>query len=362
MNNSKGTKTKAIGIPKAISYYCNYPFYYGFFTTLGYDIVLSDKTTTKTINEGSKYVVSDTCLPIKVYVGHIINLLSKGVDTIFVPSLQSTAYKINNCSKIRGLPEIIRNVIDKPFKMIEPTLNKTDNIGFYDFCFDLAEQLGIDDKDLVKNSINAGWEKYDNFIAMANSGIPYKKALENSLNGVFEVKKVELVKPLSVAIMAHGYNLFDERISMNLINKLEKMDVKVYTSLNVSREDALNSILQLGELQYWANELDLTGSAAYCMLHKKIDGIIALSAFGCGPDSLMVDEIDYHAKQRNVPMLHLTIDEHTGEAGFVTRLEAFVDMLIRKKRKQLVNTTKIKQSTKPSLILADERIQSTLGK
>ena len=246
-----------IGVPRAISYYCNFPFYYGFFKALGYDIVLSDKTTTKTINEGSKYVVSDTCLPIKVYVGHVVNLLNKGVNTIFIPSLQSIAYKVNNCSKIRGLPEIIRNVIDKPFKMIEPTLNKTDNIGFYDFCFDLAEQLGIEDEILVKTAINAGWEKYDNFIAMSNSGIPYKKALENSINGIFEVKKVELVKPLSVAIMAHGYNLFDERISMNLIQKLEKMDIKVYTSLDVSREDALNSILQLGELQYWKQTPDL---------------------------------------------------------------------------------------------------------
>ena len=45
----------------------------------------------------------------------------------------------------------------------------------------------------------------------------------------------------------------------------------------------------------------------------------------------MVDEIQYHAKERNLPMMNLTIDEHTGEAGFVTRVEAFVDMLIRRK-------------------------------
>ena len=113
------------------------------------------------------------------------------------------------------------------------------------------------------------------------------------------------------------------------------MGVKVYTGLNVKKEDALNSIRELGELQYWANELDLTGTAAYYMLKNKVDGIIALSAFGCGPDSLMVDEIQYHAKGRNMPMIHLTIDEHTGEAGFVTRIEAFVDMLIRKKRKEM---------------------------
>ena len=117
--------SKIIGIPRAMSYYNNYPFYYGFFSSLGFEIVLSDKTTTKLINEGSHYVVSDTCLPIKVFVGHVVNLLSKGCDTIFIPSLQATAYKVNNCTKIRGLPEIIRNIINQPFKMIEPTLDKT---------------------------------------------------------------------------------------------------------------------------------------------------------------------------------------------------------------------------------------------
>ena len=113
------------------------------------------------------------------------------------------------------------------------------------------------------------------------------------------------------------------------------MGVKAYTALNVTKEDALNSIRELGEIQYWANEIELTGTAAYYMLNNKIDGIIALSAFGCGPDSLMVEEVQYHAKERNLPMIHLNIDEHTGEAGFITRIEAFVDMLLRKKRKAL---------------------------
>ena len=71
------------------------------------------------------------------------------------------------------------------------------------------------------------------------------------------------------------------------------------------------------------------------MINHKIDGIIALSAFGCGPDSLMVEEVQYHAKEKNIPMIHINIDEHTGEAGFVTRIEAFVDMLIRRKRRTL---------------------------
>ena len=338
---------KTIGVPRALSYYNNYPFYYGFLTALDLEVVLSDKTTTKLINDGASLVVSDTCLPIKVYVGHLINLLDKGVDTIFVPSLQSTDYKINNCSKIRGLPEIIRNVIDRPFKMIEPTLDKTEGLSIKDFCYETAHQLGIFNEDLIEIAIMAGWECYNRFIKMAKSGVSQKVAIECAIQNKQAIKKMELVKPLSVVVMAHGYNLYDERLSMRLLDKLENMEVKAFTALDITREQQLNSIKELGEIQYWANELDLTGTAAYYLLNNSVDGIIALSAFGCGPDSLMVDEIQYHANERNMPMIHLTIDEHTGEAGFVTRLEAFVDMLSRKKMKaKLLQKTEKKTVTK----------------
>ena len=353
---------RRVGIPRAISYYNNYPFYLGFFNSLGIEVILSDKTTTKIINEGAKYVVSDTCLPIKVYVGHVVNLLDKGCECIFVPSIQSTGYKINNCSKIRGLPEIIRNVIGREFMMIEPTLDKTENIGLNDFCIETALAFGITNKKEIKKAVQKGFELYNNFFKMTQTGLPYHEALDNAVNGRYVNKTADIVKPLSVVIMGHGYNLFDERISLDIIKKLEKMDVKVYTSLNVSREDALSAIENLDEIQYWANELELTGTAAHFLNNRKVDGIIALSAFGCGPDSLMVDEIAYHCKEKNMPLIHLTIDEHTGEAGFITRLEAFVDMLMRKKRVMISKKSQTVVRTDEIVTLEKEKILTSAVK
>ena len=77
------------------------------------------------------------------------------------------------------------------------------------------------------------------------------------------------------------------------------------------------------------------------MKDNKIDGMITVTAFGCGPDSLMVERITRKAKRFNKPLLNLTIDEQTGEAGFITRLEAFVDMLFRKKRAKIINKIEI---------------------
>ena len=92
---------KTIGIPKAMLYYTYFPFWYGFFNNLGIEIVLSDNTTKKTISDGASLVVTETCLPIKVFVGHVLNLIEKKVENIFVPSIQSIAPKIYNCSNRR---------------------------------------------------------------------------------------------------------------------------------------------------------------------------------------------------------------------------------------------------------------------
>ena len=83
----------------------------------------------KTLSEGSSLVVTETCLPIKVYVGHVLNLIEKGVKNIFVPSIQSVAPKIYNCSKIRGLPDLIRNVVKGDYNIIEATFDKSEKIS-----------------------------------------------------------------------------------------------------------------------------------------------------------------------------------------------------------------------------------------
>ena len=90
---------KVIGIPRALNFYEQYPFLYGFFTKLGINIVLSDITTKKTLAQGSSRVVTETCLPIKVYVGHVLNLINKGVANIY-----SEVYRTSTPYLIRHLP------------------------------------------------------------------------------------------------------------------------------------------------------------------------------------------------------------------------------------------------------------------
>ena len=342
MENNSKNNDMVIGIPRGMSFYHNYPFYHGFFTDLGIKIVLSDVTTKQTMTSGSALVVTETCLPIKIYIGHVLNLIDKGIDKILVPSIQSIAPKIYNCSKIRGLPDLVRNVVKKDFTMIEATLDKSEkNQGLYEFLKEMAAPFGITDEERIKKASKAGWRTYNNFHIMSKSGMSYKKAMNYALQGKVFIESQTKEFPISIGLISHGYNIFDERASMKIFDKLEAMDVRVYSSLQLSNEQMDDGIKTLGQDMYWANEHEMTGAAGHYLKDNKIDGLITLTAFGCGPDSLMIERITRRAKRFNKPLLNLTIDEQTGEAGFITRLEAFVDMLFRKKRAKIINKIEI---------------------
>ena len=81
---------------------------------------------------------------------------------------------------------------------------------------------------------------------------------------------------------------------------------------------------------FWTLGRKMVGSALHFDQNDRIDGIVYLACFGCGPDSLVGEIIERRIV--NKPFIMLTVDEHTGEAGMLTRLEAFVDMIERQRR------------------------------
>lgn len=351
---SKNTQEYVIGIPRGMSFYGCYPFWYGFFQSLGFKIILSDPTTKQTMSDGSALVVTETCLPIKIYLGHIINLVNKGVKNIFVPSLQSIAPKIYNCSKIRGLPDLVRNVVKSDFRLIEATLDKSaKNHGLYDFLQEAVLPFGITNMADIKKASKEGWRVYNNFHVMMRSGMDYKTSLKYAIEGKISIETPERAGVINVALISHGYNIYDERASMKIFDKLEKMGVNVYTALQLTDEQLQEGIYSLDSHKYWANSDEMVGAAGHYLKDNKIDGIITLNAFGCGPDSLMIENIIRKAKGTGKPILSLTIDEHTGEAGFITRLEAFIDMLFRKKRSSIVNKIDIAENYVPQTNVCD---------
>ena len=89
---------------------------------------------------------------------------------------------------------------------------------------------------------------------------------------------------------------------------------------------------ELGQEPYWTFEDEVVGASG-SLLQRNVDGLISVSTFGCAPDSVMLGVLPRAARRADKPYMPLVLDEHSGQAGLITRLEAFADMLLRRKEK-----------------------------
>ncbi|HEY3424957.1 MAG TPA: acyl-CoA dehydratase activase-related protein, partial [Negativicutes bacterium] len=137
---------------------------------------------------------------------------------------------------------------------------------------------------------------------------------------------------LSIGLIGHPYIIYDRQISMNVLGKLQYLGINVVTPDMVDADQARKAAAILDKKIFWCYCSHLAGAAFSLMQPAQVDGVIFMTSFSCGPDSLIGEVIKQHAQSLNVPFMLLTVDEHTSEAGFITRLEAFIDMLGRRRQ------------------------------
>ena len=138
---------------------------------------------------------------------------------------------------------------------------------------------------------------------------------------------------LQVGVLGHGYTLYDQCISMNLINVLRKMGCRVQLMDGCDSEQIEIEAATLTKRVFWTLGRKSVGAALHMAKNPEIDGIIYLACFGCGPDSMIGEIIERRIGSKSFMLM--TIDEHTGEAGLLTRLEAFCDMLRRRRKTEI---------------------------
>ena len=157
-----------IGIPRALLYYQYYPMWKTFFEELGAEVVVSPPTTQVMLASGSSRVVADTCLPVKVFLGHILALVGK-CDYIFVPAIRSVESKVYNCSKFLGLPDLTRAVIPEspPIVDIDIDINKGKR-NLYQAIYQLGRHLNWDPFRVRRASL-AAWQAHLNYHQLMSS-------------------------------------------------------------------------------------------------------------------------------------------------------------------------------------------------
>ncbi|NLP37051.1 MAG: hypothetical protein GX357_05335 [Firmicutes bacterium] len=310
-----------VGIPRALLYYYYYPGWKAFFQTLGAEVVLSDETTKTILDQGVRAAVEEACLPVKLFLGHVANLCAKAVDYIFIPRVISVERKKYLCPKFLGLPEIARCCLPKLPEILAPAINWGQE---EDKTWAELKKLAarFDGRPaMLRCALQAATEAQRSYEARLRQGLTPQEILDG--------KKAPLpAGKMRVAVLGHAYNLNDHFLSLNILKKLRALGVEVLTAEMLPEEAIATGAKVLPKESFWTFGHKLLGAGNYWLQENKIAGLVLVVSFGCGPDSLICELIErFYKRQQQIPVLLLTLDEHTGEAGIITRLEAFVDML-----------------------------------
>lgn len=292
-----------VGIPKGLLYCKYHPFFETFFHRLGAEIINSEDTNKSILNTGVKACVDEACLPVKIYHGHIASIKDQ-CDLLVIPRIMQVYRNEYICPKFCGLPEmVIHSIPDMPPVTLAP-LYMHNKKSLYKWCISSGSAITRN-----RSKIKHAFE-----LAL--------KAQSNYKTGILDQKDI------TVMLAGHPYIVNDAFLNMNIVNKLKAKGIGIITEEFAPSSITETQIKKLLKKPFWTFKRNLYGASAAFYEQKKVHGIIYLSSFACGIDSIVVDLIRFHIGE--FPMLVIKLDEHTGEAGVDTRLEAFTDMLERR--------------------------------
>lgn len=319
----------SIGIPRGLMlFHQHFPFWRTFFEELGFRVVLSSPTDNRIVRKSLDMIVAETCLPVEVMHGHIYDLLEKKVDYIFTPFIiNEKGEKDNptynyNCTYVQTYPFMVKTALtaEERDKLLIPALNfryfgKVLNKELSDFIWD---KFKIPAKRVVDAIMNAD-----------RNQTQFERTLEERgkevLNSLPEDKE-------AVVILGRPYNTGDPALNMNLVEKLINLNVIPIPIdfLPVTAEHITRDYYQM----YWPNGQSILAGARIVGRDKKLHAVY-MGNYRCGPDSFLSHFV--LEEMAGKPYLELEIDEHSADAGLITRCEAFIDSL---RGSQLTNKKK----------------------
>lgn len=299
-----------IGIPRALMYFWYGPAWECFIKECGHTPVISQKTGKRQLELGVRTAQDEVCLPVKVFLGHVRDLVeTEKVDALWIPHLVRVEPKCFICPKFMGVPDMVRTIIPRNIPLW--VWHSEHQRNFWSVQSVPPELKMIVARPNLKRALKSAADCFSN----------HWKSLAHIPNENTD---------LTVGLVAHPYCLYDDGINLGIRRRLKDFGVRLLMPESVP-DNYLNApIGGLSKPLFWTLGRRALGAALY-YAEQKIDGVIHLSAFACGPDSIVGEIVERRMHDLGVPLLHMNLDEHTGEAGMATRLEAFLDMLARRK-------------------------------
>ncbi len=309
---------KTVGIPRCLMMHKLFPMANGFFTSLGFQVLLSDDTDEEVIRMSQQSARGEFCYPVKLIHGHFQQLVNAGVDYIFMPTMRT----------IRHVSSKVAHNYACPYMQTAPGL--------------IGETLGLEEKGITLLSpvldLDFGQEMLAQ--AMLDLGTELGKTREETalamLTGAFAVNEFtrkteelgdELLSSLkpgekALVLVTRNYGIEDPVLNMGIPNVLLERGYKILT---LSQLHAHNLDIS-GEYPglYWPFGQHILSGAK---IIRETPGLYAvyLTNHGCGPDT-MISHL-FREAMGEKPYLQIEVDEHFSKVGVITRIEAFLNSL-----------------------------------
>jgi predicted CoA-substrate-specific enzyme activase len=310
-------KKPTVGIPRAMFFFDRFPFWCAYFQELGYEVVTSSPTDRNITAAGEELTVAEPCFPVKVAHGHVMQLLSKGVDYVLIPNqvnAEAPASKVEShlCPWNQTLPFVLRAVPqfeEAEKKMLAPTVYF--RLGRRHVEKELAE--------FAKEKLGISRAQNDRAVA---AGFAAQQVFQEALKeaGTDALRRLLETGEPSILLLGRPYNLYDRSVNCDIPRKLRTLygvNVIPLDFLPVDLED----ISDINPNMYWHSGRRILAAARIARQHENLH-LVYITNFKCGPDSYIKSFLD---EASGKPSLILQFDGHSNDAGFITRVEAYLD-------------------------------------
>ncbi|MGN0039222.1 MAG: acyl-CoA dehydratase activase-related protein [Coriobacteriales bacterium] len=310
--------TTVIGIPRALLAYRFGTLWSRFFEELGCRVVLSAPTDRVVLEEGEALSVDECCLASKIFMGHVASLQGR-CDCVFVPSIAGEERRRGYCTKFESLPDLVASTFcsamgrgELPLLSLRIDLEHPEREAF----IELGQRLGAGKKE-AKHAYKRAREAWE------DERSERARAFDEQLRAALDARgSSSPARPL-ILFCAHPYVSQDPYLGLQAVEMLERCGAQVLFAHDFNPKKALEASEKFSTTMPWIVNRELTGAIA--CLRDKVDGVVIMSAFPCGPDSMTNEALTQRLS--GVPSLLLTVDAQTGTAGLETRIESFVDIL-----------------------------------
>jgi len=300
-----------VGVPRALLFHQYGDCWTAFLDAAGFEQVVTAPTTADMVATGGMRADNETCLPVKVFAGHLLDLKGRA-DVILVPRVISQRRGLKACPNYLGLPDLARSFDRRSPPVLGPVMDLADRKArwtreWYEMARDLGagRQAALQAVRRMRDVLSRGHEEH----------------------AVLE--KPSAAGP-TVGIAGHLYNVRDGRVSLGLIDRIRDMGASVATAERVAVRDLRRELRTLPRKVSWESESTIVGAVLHWSRAASVDGVIYVSSFACGPGSMVGALLeDQLGREHSVPFMNIVLDEHSAEGGLITRIEAFLDMLKR---------------------------------